>query len=1430
MKKTKYLFSLVLVIAILSAVLAFSTASGENSVFELGSFYTVEENYTSDLVSDGKAGTLIKTTANEQSLLLKSSLSGVFEVELRPLASTTGVADFTRINFYIRSNDSRYGFKMYFNDGDLSATSSSNKPKYGVSLVMPERVYGWGKSKANNGLTKAASAGFRNDGETARFGFDPETMEVYCYNNGAKSVMVDLDSEQSLATNRFNTNVIYKGFSSYSVEMTVEGITGESAQFIIYSINGQNLSGDNSAGPVLSGNPKISNAVVNQEYTVDFSAITTYDFIDGFKNDYKGNIDLISPSGKSTPVVNGKFTATETGEHFLRFTPVDSEGVSGTSKDVKIMVLGAMPDPTIELAFPLENYTIAKDTLVYFPSVTAESKLDLYNEPISPVLTIKKNGKTVTSYDATNFSQYMFTETGEYTVEISAVDVLDTEVKKTATVTVTDSAPYIEFAGKMENIYVVDTTLNIPTAKVAGGSVTTMIEYPDGRSLSANCVVLDALGVYKVTYKATVGGTSSEYVKYFVVDRTSASLLTNYSAITSTSAVAPDYAAEAYEGVKITGSRSMSTARWANVINLKDNTADDKLLEFFVMPEEQGVKEYTTFQIKLTDIYDPTRFVILQFEEDPYADDYVMDGSVCANTDNIFASIKSLRMSPYGAFNSSRYYGWYPAIKTTIYYDYETMTISGSLPNQNNTTATKYDLVKLDNESVLGIGNGFKGFTTGEVYLDITFVTLSSSSPDMLIMNVDGQDLSTEYVVDTTAPFFCIDYDGNDEDNLPYGLVGSEYPIYSAVARDTVDGLCAAPDVKVYYYESDGSRSRYSNVTETTFIPNKEGKYGIEYVASDKHGNEAVHVVTVDIVSEIPEITYDWGDIKTENVYTGIKYTIPTGKAEGGSGKLKITTKITLNDEEIVLDGSSFIPEKSGDYVITVTIEDYLKNVKELEKVITVTANPNPVLVEATVPSGVIVTPTGDVGNEKKERGITFAEWKAFDYSMGTEGVLPVTITVKLKDAPASTAITLGNDRKWIPTTAGIYEVSFSAVNDNGIKTEVIKEVEALDLTQKGIYLSNYFTKEGVTITAPSRSSFQISAEKSGATVSFVNALPADGFNVRFSVPGGKNGFESLTITLVDSVNPEEKLVMTIVKEVAPEGTEDYKYVDESAIWVNGIEREILGSFHNISNNPFDISYDNDSHILTDYVGNTITTVSEKEDGSKWSGFTSGKVYMSMTFNGVESDSMIALSMICGQAFGSAASDRSEPSVILPVAQPAEYGEKLIIPAANAYDVLSKLTEFKVTVVAPSGKVLLDGVDATVDYELDVTEYGNYDVKYYVEDSSGNKTGSYGIQGYIVTIRDKVPPTLTITGEVPTSIKAGTEFVAPSAILADNRVGGSATLTIWWILPSGRMIKADADGKISAEYTATKGDYKLVYYGIDVDGYTATQNFTVTVE
>lgn len=1430
MKKTRYILCLVLVIAVLSAVVAFSSAAGENSVFNLGDYYTAEENYTSDKVSDGKAGTLITTSASGQSLTLKSALSGKFEVEFRPLAQTTGTADFKRINFYIRSNDSRYGFYVYLNDGDLSAEKSADKPKYGLSLVMPERIYGWGKGKANNGLTKTASAGFRNDGEIARMGFDPDTMEVYCYNNGAKVIMADLDSELSLANNRFNTNVIYKGFTSYSVEVTVEGMTGSTAQFLIYSINGQNLSGGNSAGPVLSGNPKIPNAIINQEYTLDANAVTTFDFIDGFKNTFNGDVSIVSPSGKATPLVNGKFTPTETGEHILRFSAVDSNGMSGPQRDIKINVLGAMPDPTLELSFPLIDQTVAKDTLVYFPAAKAESKLDLYNDPISPVLTIKKSGATVASYDASSYSEYMFAEAGEYTVEIAAKDVCGAEIKKSATIKVDAATPYLEFASRLESTYVVDTVLTLPAVKVEGGLVTATVEYPDGRKTAANSIALDVLGVYKVVFKATLSKTTMEYTRYFVVDRTSASLLTSYSAITSSSAVAPDYAAEAYEGVKITGSRSMATARWANVINLKDNTANDKLIEFFVMPEEQGTKEYSAFQIKLTDIYDPDRFVILRFTEDSNADDYIMKGSVCANTDNIFASVKSLRMSPYGAFNSSRYYGWYPAIKTTLYYDYETMTISGSLPNHNNSTALRHDVVKLDDEETLGIGNGFKGFTTGEVYLDITFVTLSSSSPDMLIMNVDGQDLSTEYVVDTTPPFFSIDYDGNDEDKLPLGLVGAEYPIYKATARDTVDGLCASPDVKIYYYENDGSRSRYMNATETTFTPNKEGKYGIEYTASDKHGNSATYLVNVEIVKDIPAITYDWNGIKTENVYTGIKYTVPEGKAEGGSGTLKVNTSVTLNDEEIDLSGRSFVPGESGDYVITVTVEDYLKNKQTFTQIVTVYANPNPVLVEASVPAGVIVTKASDVGNDKKERGVIFADWKAYDYSTGTEGVLPVSIKIKLKGAADSTAITLGADRKWVPTVAGVYEVSFFAVNSDGKKTEVVKEVEALDLTASGVYLGNYFIKDGVTISAPSRSSFQVKAEKDNAKITFANPLPADGFNVRFSIPGGQNGFDSLTLTLVDSVNPNEKLVMTLVKEIAPEGETEYNYKDQSAIYVNGIEREIIGSFHNVSKTPFDISYDNDSYILTDYSGDTITKVTAKEDGVEWTGFSSGMVYMTFTFNGVKSDSTMTLSMICGQAFGSAKADGATPSVNIPVSQPAEYGGKLIIPAASAYDVLSKLVEFKVTVTAPSGTVLVDGLDATKQYEIDVTEYGNYDIKYYVEDSAGNKTTSYGVQGYVVTIRDKIPPTLVVSGEVPTTLKAGTEFTVPTAALEDNRVGGSATLTIYWVGPNGRMIKVGEDGKVAAENIQKKGKYKLVYFGVDVDGYTVTQNYDITVE
>lgn len=1437
MRKAKKILSLVIVFALLTAVLVFTgSAVGDNTLFDTGSTYTVEENYTADEVSDGKAGTLITSSVSDQALRFKNPMSGSFEVEFRPLNSGTGEKEFSSINFFIRSRDSRYGLELQYIDGDLNSSVAKEKPKYAVRLDLPERIYGWSST------SRAATAGSRNDGEIARMGFDAETKEVYCYNNGVKSILVDLDDPLSISGRSFNTTAIFKGFDSYDVEITVSGITGGETSFIIYSVNGQNLSGDNSAGPVLFGMPKIPNGVANEEYVISETDVKTYDFLDGYKDGFVGKITATSPSGSTETLVDNKFTPTEVGIYKLAFTPKDGEGLFGTTKTVQIDVLASKPEPTLDVSFPLANMSVAKDTAVSFPSATAESELDCYNDAIEPVLTITKAGQVVTSYSAKDYSEYTFAETGSYEVSISATDVSGKKVSESANITVSDDVPYFEFLSKIDSVQDVGTTLTIPDVRVSGGVVRSNIVFPDGRSVSTKCIDLDVLGVYKITYTATVGSSTYEYVKYFVADRSSASLLTSYSATKSSFATAPDYAAEEYVGVKITGSRSMSTARWANIINLNDNTADDKLIEFFVMPEEQGVKEYTEFQISLTDANDPTRKFTINYKEDKWAEDYKMDGSVCGNKDGIYTSVGSLRMSPYGAFNS-KYWGWYPAIATCLYYDWESNTLYGSLANQNGgKTAIKTKIITLDDETKLGSGNGFPGFTTGEVYLDISFVTLNSSSPDMLIMNVDGQDLSTEYVVDNTAPYFCVDFDGNEEGDLPKGLINEDYPIYKAIARDTVDGLCDAPSIKIFYYGEDGTDVRtrlMHDVTETTFKPTQKGWYSIEYSAKDAHGNEGFKEIMVEIVDQIPEIHFVWDADMDATAVTGIDITVPDGEPSGGSGKLKQELSVTVDDELVELKGRTFTPLKSGDYEVKVTVSDYLGTKAYFIKNITISANPDPVLVEATVPYGVVVTPEAEVGT-KKERGTTFAPWTAYDYSSGEQAVLDVTVKVKLKGADDSTAVELGDDLKWVPTEAGVYEVMFSAANLNGTTT-VVKEVEAVDTTKGVGFMTKFFIKDGVDVTAPDNSTLLASATRDGAKMAFVNLLPADGFNFRFTVPGGKNGFDSVTLTVVDSVNPKEKLELTMIKEVN-DGSDlkNNPYRESSTIYVNGIEKEILGSFHNINKTPFDINYDNDSFIITDNLGDTVTKVTDKLDGTEWTGFSSGKVYISFTFNGAgitESNSAIVVGNICGQAFSGTQSDRTRPSVVVPVAIPAEYGGKLIVPAATAYDVLSKLTEFKVTVKAPDGSVVkdvdgvkLDGVDATKEYQVDVTQYGNYDIKYYVEDSAENKTGRTGVPGYIVIVRDKVPPTLTVNGEVPLSINAESEITVPTATLTDNRVGGSATLYVWWVLPSGRMIKVGEDMKIAKEYTTIKGDYKLVYYGIDVDGYTVTQEFKVKVK
>ena len=188
-----------------------------------------------------------------------------------------------------------------------------------------------------------------NTGHSTRIGFDPATRKIYGYSYGfstqgtdtsvTKRVIIDLsdmshyaqigDSDHKLAASTFE---------NYTVKMTITNIAdGRPANFMLYSLNGQSLAGENGVltdnrGPsVIPVSEALPNGVKGQAYKIP--AMNAYDVMEGVIP-FNGKVTVYGPDGSPLSGLDGvawsdslSFTPEDAGEYRIVYSaPTDSKG------------------------------------------------------------------------------------------------------------------------------------------------------------------------------------------------------------------------------------------------------------------------------------------------------------------------------------------------------------------------------------------------------------------------------------------------------------------------------------------------------------------------------------------------------------------------------------------------------------------------------------------------------------------------------------------------------------------------------------------------------------------------------------------------------------------------------------------------------------------------------------------------------------------------------------------------------------------------------------------------------------------------------------------------------------------------------------------------------------------------------------------------
>ena len=1380
--------SLILCILVCALSLALSTvlAINSNALFDTNVSGTqIIRNQTSEI--DNRNGVLLKAN-DDATFSISESLSGDFDIELRALPETVGTADFSELTISLVDVETKLGvdLKLYANVSDETVSY-----RYSFRMTHPDKAVSLSKAvwKSDTSLD-----GTKN---VTRFSFDTDTYVIGYYENGQKVVGAKLTDENDLAG--MGTRTACSGFENYSVSISVSGVeANKTAKVIVYSLNGQSLAGEtftNQVGAVLAQKPKFSNGVLGEEYSIEYASLKTCDVIDGEKSEFSGVITAEAPSGTKTDLTNGKFTPQEVGEYKLHFKAKDLDGIFGEVKTYEFFVYGYHPESTINLAFPIDDVLIGKGAKVVIPSAEATSELTLNDEPMEVLCKLYLGETEIKSFDARLVNEYTLTENGAYNIVYQTTDALGKSFVENYNLTVTDGVPIITLDGVFPSAQVLNSTVKIPSATSSNdNAVSLAVYYPDGRSVSSSCIKADVYGTYLVKYTVQTADGYYSFNRYFNVERTSESLWVNVKGTEIAGNVAsPEYSAAELNGVMIKASRENATVNFANPIDISDNKKTDNLIEFFISPEINTIAEFTGLKITLTDINDENNYFAITFEKDNYGDLYVIRPSVQTNKSKnsfnygLLGQQQSIRGSYSGMF--TRLGTVYPANTVSLHFDYQTLTLYSSLENTSSNIYRK--IAKLDDTELVGKGNEWRGFSSGKAYLSVTFTKVNSAKAHLMVLDVDGQSMSGAKVKDITPPSIDVDYRGNEENALPKGLVGKDYPIFKATATDLIEGACNAPQIKIYQLV-DGVKNRVYEHDYETFTPEKTGQYLIEYTASDGNGNVAVKSVAIEVVSELDELSFDFDGI-AEEVYIGSYVAVPEGKASGGSGTISVTKKVYFGQDEVEFIDGEFFVEKIGEYTVKVTLQDYLGVQQNFEKKVTVLDNDKPVFVKTTVPKAVM---TG--------REIFLKGFSAYEYNDNVRQDVSVTVTVNGK--------VVGESGYYVFETVGEYTVEYRAESNKGTNVDTYTVYALTAEEDKAMYLSNYFLAENLSVSGGD-TNLVFTATANEAKINFARSVSAVEFLLSFNVLKDNNALGGVRVTLVDSVNPDEVLAIEVLK-----GEEN---ATTSTVNINdGTSKEIVGSFFGTTVNPFTIKYDNESFEICDYQDNVLTVL-DKVNGKAWKGFSSEKVFVEIEFIDCVAGSAISISDLNNQTFSkNTKKDRIAPQIFYQaIDKVMNFGDTLNIKSAKAFDVLGEVVSFTLTVTSPSGNVILDAVDARKTYSITFSEFGEYYLRYKAEDDSGrNVTRSVPIN-----IKNKQVPTITLNGSVQEGAGVGKAFKLPSATLEGS---DSVRLYVTVIAPNGYMTVLDG-----LEYTPNAvGNHKIIYYAVDDYGNSAQQTFYISVK
>ncbi len=641
------------------------------------------------------------------------------------------------------------------------------------------------------------------------------------------------------------------------------------------------------------------------------------------------------------------------------------------------------------------------------------------------------------------------------------------------------------------------------------------------------------------------------------------------------------------------------------------------------------------------------------------------------------------------------------------------------------------------------------GFTTGEVYLEISANNYEKDMANFFINKLAHEDFSEQYFEGGSMPGVIVN-SGEYGDTAPNALVGQAYPLFDANGR-TIQGEVPA-SVQVYY-NYDSSSAISVNVENNAFVPDRAGDYAILYTVKDNYGH--VNTKRYDIVAyENPGAFSVATATSLTTALMGEEVKFPAVTAQNAFGNL--TNKITVtkpNGDVVEVNGDTYIFEVSGNHTVKYLVSDYVGQTAETTFTVNATANNTPVA-------------RGDLHLPNYlAKGFTanFPAYTFYDYSGDTVKEIPATITVK---TASSTKVLTG--LTYNVTSTEDIQVTYSATIGGVTKSLETKTIKVIDPMREGsttkIDSSKFVIPYGDAEVSAVSSGANIYCDDADGGISTYQPLIANGAQVKMQVDKTLNNFDKITVTFTDAYDKDQQLQVAFVKTDVTEGKMTFYY--------NGSRTYATISPTFMNGGVITVKYQ--GGIMKVNISEVSIIVDKYLNGEAFEGFTSGLVDIDVKMEQVKGASSLVVTQMGSQSLRSSVQfDNGKPDIAVDglYTVSAVPGQKIKIFSAMAADVIDYNIEGHVSVQDPDKNyvVALDGtelreVSFDKEYEIELSIFGTYTVIYSAKDTKGNE------QRYTVAIGvyDFEKPVITIDGKIKATAKLGDEVKLPEASVVDN--------------------------------------------------------------